>query len=507
MTVYNKLKIAILAILASQHIHAITIDPVQIQSAPGELLYAEINFRQSDPSLPLQASLASAEDLIAIGAGHQPPGHLNFFTRRDSSGKGVITITSSRPITDAELNIVVKITEGNAMRMQHIKTPLKRSAQSNAAVNLSRNERPLAPVMVVNEKDIALNLPVSTQYASALPKPAVSAVKNNEIPLSISKAPPPSMNSAPALSTAPVPAPAPMTAQRAPLPAPVIAIPAPAAEAPVPKPAIPAPAAIKAQPAVQAQQKPAPKAETPYKEQPRAAAPSPAPASTHSTDPLVKKFTEEAAAKQQAPALKAQNTAPPQPAVNAQALPPAEPVAKPQYVVQSNETLWGIASRIAAEQRKPIAEVMKQIKASNEHAFVKGDANRLRQGAALNLNAAVSPKTQTKVSASELAKVPSAQSGKAKYRLNQAEMSLISENEQDSARTSANKNTEKNQTSDKLSLKIMTSREKTVKLQRNVTQLELALNQKDHRIQLLNARLAQLEEKLKAQRAAKKPIH
>lgn len=53
----------------------------------------------------------------------------------------------------------------------------------------------------------------------------------------------------------------------------------------------------------------------------------------------------------------------------------------------------------------------------------------------------------------------------------------------------------------------MTSREKTVKLQRNVTQLELALNQKDQRIQLLNTRLAQLEEKLKAQRAAKKPIH
>ncbi len=33
-----------------------------------------------------------------------------------------------------------------------------------------------------------------------------------------------------------------------------------------------------------------------------------------------------------------------------------------------------------------------------------------------------------------LAKIPSAQSGKAKYRLNQAEMSLISENERDSRR-------------------------------------------------------------------------
>ena len=51
----------------------------------------------------------------------------------------------------------------------------------------------------------------------------------------------------------------------------------------------------------------------------------------------------------------------------------------------------------------------------------------------------------------------------------------------------------------------MTSREKTVKLQRNVTQLELALRQKDQRIQLLNARLAQLQQQLKAQQAQKKP--
>ncbi len=50
----------------------------------------------------------------------------------------------------------------------------------------------------------------------------------------------------------------------------------------------------------------------------------------------------------------------------------------------------------------------------------------------------------------------------------------------------------------------MTSREKTVKLQRNVTQLEIALNQKDHRIQLLNARLAQLQQQLKNQQDAKK---
>ena len=79
MTVYNKLKLAILAIVASQNIYAINVDPVQIQSAPGELLYAEMTFRQSDINLPIEVSLASPEDLMSIGASHQPPGHLNFF--------------------------------------------------------------------------------------------------------------------------------------------------------------------------------------------------------------------------------------------------------------------------------------------------------------------------------------------------------------------------------------------------------------------------------------------
>ena len=74
----------------------------------------------------------------------------------------MITITSSRPITEAELDIVVKIKEGNAARLQHIKTANKRSAALQARTN--NNEKALKPVVIVNEKDIALNLPVSTQF-------------------------------------------------------------------------------------------------------------------------------------------------------------------------------------------------------------------------------------------------------------------------------------------------------------------------------------------------------
>ncbi len=87
-------------------------------------------------------------------------------------------------------------------------------------------------------------------------------------------------------------------------------------------------------------------------------------------------------------------------------------------------------------------------------------------------------------------------------------MSLVAEKEQDSSHGSAKKSTEKNQTSNELSLKVMTSREKTVKLQRNVTQLDVALNQKDQRIQLLKMLyLAQLQQQLKAQQTEKEPTH
>ncbi len=178
-----------------------------------------------------------------------------------------------------------------------------------------------------------------------------------------------------------------------------------------------------------------------------------------------------------------------------------------QHRVQSNESLWAIASDVAAEQNRSVAEVMNQIKANNPHAFIQGDMNRLRRGAALNLNTANQPKPAKGSPAAAATQASSAQSGKAKYRLNQAEMSLVAQKEQDSASGSAKKNTEKNQTSNELSLKVMTSREKTVKLQKNVTQLEVALQQKDHRIQLLNTRLAQLQQQLKAQQVEKKPTH
>ncbi|MFD1437157.1 hypothetical protein HLH14_00790 [Acinetobacter sp. ANC 4282] len=485
MTAYNKLKIAILAIITSQNIHAITIDPIQIQSAPGELLYAEMNFRQADPNSQIQASLASAEDITTLGVAHQPPGHLNFFTRRDGSGNGVITITSSRPLTEAELNIIIKIQEGNATRLQHIKTPLQRGS-TNTQASIANNEKHLAPITIVSEKDIALHLPESTQYQLAKTQPA--AYKSFEAPLMVQKAAPPSLNA--------------MT------PAPVVIS------------SMSMPSAQTNETGAEIKTSAPEKITTKDQINDNPLASNKITSNTSfSADPLVKKYAEsptqkvaenkiaEKPAEQAAAKTKPETPTPTHKQPKQQTERVVATAQTTKHVVQSNESLWAIASRVATEQNRPIGEVMKQIKANNEHAFIQGDVNRLRRGAALNLNTSNSQKEDKKVSVSNVAKTPSNQSGKAKYRLNQAEMSLVAEKEQDSASGSAKKNTEKNQTSNELSLKVMTSRKKTVKLQRNVTQLELALRHKDHRIQLLNTRLAQLQQQLKAQQVEKKPTH
>ncbi len=491
MTTYNKLKIAILAIFASQNIYALNVDPAIIQSSAGELLYAELNFRQSDINTPLEVSLAKPEDLMSIGATHQPPGHLNFFTRRNPNGSGVITITSSRPIIDSEINIIVKIKEGSTTRLQQIKKPLSRNNTSTSSRTTSK-ENSLTPIMVVNEKDIALNLPTSSTYAPQIATPTTKKLE----PLKVTSVP----QLAPASAT----------------PKPVVFQSAPSVNT---QPAITQSAQSK-----QVIEKVAPP--EPVKTQNTAPKPVPAqkvqiappiPKSNVSADPLVKKFANAAS---ESKTLQAENKTTEQAKVEAKKAEPevakeikatpqkAEPVSSPssnnKHVVQSNESLWAIASRVAGEQNRSVTSVMQQIKANNEHAFIQGDANRLKRGVTLNLQETSTEDNARKLVKNEAEHPKTKQSGTAKYRLSQAEMSLVAESEDNSAHGSASKNDKSNVTSPNLSSKVMTSREKTVKLQRNVTQLEIALNQKDHRIQLLNARLAQLQQQLKNQQDAKK---
>lgn len=450
MTVYNKLKIAIFTIMSSPSLYAITLDPIQIQSAPGDLLYAEMNFQQADPNATLQVSLATPEDLSALGVTHQPPGNLNFYTRQNGQGSGVIVITSSRPVIDPELNIVVKISEGSATRLQHIKTVIKPSVIKKT----ENNESTLSPQLIVNEKDIALNLPESTRYTSSAPALATTN-SNSEQNLNIKSGtvPPINTNSSAPLSEN-------SSVQQ------------------IVTSTIPDQAATKNQITSAINKSDA----------------------NNSPKTPVKKL---AVQKKSVPSKNlSQNAA------KKQTLSPSRgPVTSGKYVVQHNESLWSIANRIAAKTKQPVAKVMHDIQKQNQHAFIQGDVNRLRQGIALKLAHTPISKTQQNKSKTEITHTAKSPSGKAKYRLQQAEMSIVAENSQNSTHGSAKKSTQQSQNNTELAVKVMTKREKNVTLQRNVTKLNQTLRLKDQRIQLLNARLAELQQQLQAQQNTHKQKH
>ena len=494
MTIYNKLKIAILTILSSQHLYAITLDPLQIQSAPGELLYAEMSFHQADANSKLDVSLATPEDLMMLGAIHQPPAALNFFTRRNNKGEGVIVITSSRPMTDAELNIIVKIQENGAVHLKHIRQPIRQKTQIAAAK--SSNEKTLAPKYIVSEKDIALNLPESTRYnANAATNSKETNLKQEKL-LNAPFALPPALN----IPESKVPV------------ATAISVAAPAKAEQTTTIQVASNTQATTQKIASTEQKPSTptiKQEVQQAAVVQAANAQPANENIPAEKPIQNTENKLVEKKQDTMAeYQAKNKEQPIKQPPPQSTPSAASGenSQQQHLVRRNESLWSIAQRIAGQTQQPVYKVMNQIKAQNEHAFVGGNANRLRQGAHLNFNLGTVPShknpSTNQMAAQTAHGVPA---GKAKYRLQQAEMTLIAESNQDSSTGSAKKDTQQQKTSADLSLKVMTAREKTVTLQRNVTQLELALRGKEHRIQLLNARLAELQEQLKAQQKTKKP--
>lgn len=493
MPVYNKLKITILAIISSQNIYALSLDPIQVQSGAGNLLYAEMKFRNADPNLKIEAGLAETQDLIDLGLAHQAPGHLNFFTRRSSDGTGVIVITSTRPMVETELNILLKIKEGNATHIQQVKTRLNRiSAPTQVATSI--HEKSLQPHIIVSEKDIALNLPSSTQFKANSTPPSNVSTSSLKPNLSATTASNHSSATALVITTGPIPSLNPaITTQNSVLQntqssytvassnssinASVKVAEASANVATMSQ-VLPIQTTLQPDVVAQTQAKPIVQEKSPER--------SLKTESQSTAEKPVKKLDRVQADSKQNSSV--------------------APDFKQPYVVQLNESLWKIAAKVAAQNNQSIPEVMKQIKADNQHAFIGGNINRIRRGVALNLAAGspVKPKAKPLI---QSANTYSKQSGKAKYKINQAEMSLVTDSVQDSAQGTSKEKVLRNQTNPELSTKVMTARQKTVKLQKNVSKLTLTLQQKDRRIQLLNARLAQLQQQLQQQDQAKKSAH
>ncbi|MCU0188886.1 type IV pilus assembly protein FimV, partial [Citrobacter freundii] len=224
------------------------------------------------------------------------------------------------PVIDPELNIVVKISEGSATRLQHIKTVLKPSSIKKT----ENNESTLSPQFIVNEKDIALNLPESTQYASSTSATTITN-SNSEHSLNITSGSAPVIN--PNSSTS-----------------------------------------VSENSSVQVTQQIATSTTTPDQTQIK-----PAINKSDANNPPKTGVKNLAVQKKSVPSKKLSQTT----AKKQTLSPPKGSVTSGKYVVQHNESLWSIANRIAAKTKQPVAKVMHDIQQQNQHAFIQGDVNRL----------------------------------------------------------------------------------------------------------------------------------
>ncbi|MEB3767176.1 hypothetical protein [Acinetobacter sp. MD2] len=416
MIKYNKLSCFILFSLASQFGHSLSFDSANIQSTQGQLLYAEIPYRNANGSQPVQVSFASTDDLSNLGTTTAPDDNLNIFVRPTSASTGVIVITSNRPMTNDQINVAVKVQDADGTYIQQVNKNFS-SLNIKAMLPTARSDQPLIP-QLVTEKEIALNLPTSTRYNQA---ESVQTATNADQALAIQ----------------------------------TTSLPKPQASQPI---------------------------------------------STNSTS--VSPHTVQAVAttpSNQALAQKTKNDSPDPAAAKKTQKKPAASTEK-HYTVKHQDSLWTIASRISAQTHQPIPVVMKQIQALNEHAFVSGNINRIKQGTQLNLDLQHTP-APTKIAH------PTTQAVNTKYRLDQAQMSLITNQPDQLSNQSAAQQAHQRAALERSIEHLSLTRQKTLTLQKQVSQLDFALQQKDHKLQLLNARLAQLQQQLQQRQMAKKLQH
>lgn len=149
------------------------------------------------------------------------------------------------------------------------------------------------------------------------------------------------------------------------------------------------------------------------------------------------------------------------------------------YTVKSQDSLWSIASKISAQTHRPLAQVLQELKDLNQNAFVNGNFNRIRQGATLKVSAPLpkdKPKAKAAVTATPVVR-----------RTDQAQMHLVGEKE----------SAHNGQASPELTKELHATQQKTQTLKSNVHQLDQGLKAKEVKIDLLNSKLAQLQQQLK----------
>lgn len=110
-------------IFLAEQAFALSVQPLQVKSALGEPFRAQIvvtDIAGVDPAT-IKASLATDSEFIQLGINkRQLANDLNFNTAITSPERGIITITSDRPLNDPYIEFVVHIGFGNNVRLQQV---------------------------------------------------------------------------------------------------------------------------------------------------------------------------------------------------------------------------------------------------------------------------------------------------------------------------------------------------------------------------------------------------
>ncbi|MCJ8146318.1 hypothetical protein MKI79_05300 [Acinetobacter sp. A3.8] len=518
-----------LTILTPVISHALTLDPVNIDSSRGEPLYAEIPFREAQSTTPLKISIAQPFELGQVAVLDEAKyAHYNFYVRQNQQGQGVIIITSTRPINGDIIDLTLKIEDSGQTRMQIIRASLPSRIDR---LKNSLNETPLKPRYVTNDQDLKLSLPevlpiknenqlkINTSIPPMMQKKATVQVAN----ITPSPVTPSSVNATSQLAVKP------QTTKQQDSQATKIATPNPpiivsknqsiqAQSVKEDFTSIPSPQGevninVSRRSAVQVTSKPETIYPTPQtmaniqpstKQQPIAKATprTKVDAKSNKPKPIESKPVIKAQPKQ-----KIQNivkTQKPNTPIN-----PSNSTAKEKHKVQANESLWGIANQISKQENIPISQIMEQIQENNKHAFINGKANQLKQGAILKLAyeyQAAKPKQKVDVpkplaSANQIAKNQQNNAPSQAEKQSQAHMSIVAGDSKGATQGSKAKGTDK-KVSNELTVQVKQQRITAVGLQNNVRKLDRELVVKENRIALLNARLAELEQQLKQKKKA-----
>lgn len=449
---------------------ALILEPIKIDSSQGDPLYAEIPFHQANSQAPLQVSIAQPFEIgIAQATSPSKLAHFNFYVRQNNQGNGVIVITSNQPINDKNLSLLLKINDSGQVHIQQLRQSLPTRIQR---LESSLQEKALQPRIVTDETALALNLPTASNVASQGQS------------LVIQKVNPPPLKMAQNTAAASTPS--------------QITVVAPAAQA-------------------QATANISPTLSQPVTPQKILNATNAEITSNNLSISITRRLPNEPAplptyAQQNTPSLE---TASLKPVDTAKDLPaPKEakaiaPTANNSHTVMANESLWAIASQIAKTENLAIQDVMKDIHAQNEHAFIHGNANRLKQGAVLNIPSEYKAPIRTENTKQQAqAKQPvsntTAQAAPTAQKQNQAHMSIVSNDTKGAIQGTNKAGQSTSAQQNELTVQLKKERQSALSLQNSVRQLDQQLQQKETRISLLNAKLAELEQQLKIRKLEQK---